>query len=318
MYSGYALARHAAAAATVTSAILILPHSAGAQLIHNEQLLTKGMRHDAVKTVQSILNSVGGSKVKANGYFGNTTVQAVRHFQQTNGLQADGVVGSQTKRALIGKMAGTFGLLSAGSKGEAVKYLQDYLKRFGYYPGKIDGLYGPLTRRAVLAVQKETSIRTDGIAGPETWRGIAKLDEGKRVENKRKSVRARRQSTAPVPKARAAVSAPRPHSVAAPKKANTAVREFYVSSTAYTAYCSGCSGTTATGINLKQRPNAKVVAVDPSVIPLGTKLHVEGYGYAVAGDTGGAIKGRKIDVFFKDNGTALKWGRRTVKVRILH
>ena len=48
-----------------------------------------------------------------------------------------------------------------------------------------------------------------------------------------------------------------------------------------------------TGINLRANPNLKVIAVDPSVIPLGSKVWVEGYGYAVAGDTGGAIKGNE-------------------------
>ncbi len=92
---------------------------------------------------------------------------------------------------------------------------------------------------------------------------------------------------------------------------------FYVSSTAYTASCNGCSGVTATGINLKSNPNAKVIAVDPSVIPLGTRVYVEGYGYATAADTGGAIKGHKIDVFFSSKSHAYSWGRRTVKVTIL-
>ena len=95
-------------------------------------------------------------------------------------------------------------------------------------------------------------------------------------------------------------------------------REFYVSSTAYTASCNGCSGNTATGINLKSNPNVKVIAVDPSVIPLGTKVYVEGYGYAVAADTGGAIKGNKIDVFFSSKSDAYRWGRKTIKVKILN
>ncbi|KAB3531824.1 3D domain-containing protein [Alkaliphilus serpentinus] len=66
-----------------------------------------------------------------------------------------------------------------------------------------------------------------------------------------------------------------------------------------------------------------VVAVDPKVIPLGTKLYVESmdgtasYGYAVAEDTGGAIKGNKIDLFMEDRSEALKFGRRKVKVYIL-
>ncbi len=95
------------------------------------------------------------------------------------------------------------------------------------------------------------------------------------------------------------------------------VKEFTVSATAYTAYCKGCSGITRTGINLKKNPGAKVIAVDPKVIPLGTKVWVEGYGYAVAGDTGGAIKGNKIDVFIPTQSQALKWGRKNVKIKIL-
>ncbi len=60
-----------------------------------------------------------------------------------------------------------------------------------------------------------------------------------------------------------------------------------------------------------------VVAVDPSVIPLGTKLYVEGYGYAVAEDTGSAIKGNRIDVCYTDKAKAHAFGRRNVKVYIL-
>lgn len=93
--------------------------------------------------------------------------------------------------------------------------------------------------------------------------------------------------------------------------------EFTVSASAYTASCNGCSGITRTGINLKRNPNVKVIAVDPRVIPLGTKVYVEGYGYAVAADTGGAIKGNKIDVFFPTKGEAYKWGRKSVKIKIL-
>jgi len=94
-------------------------------------------------------------------------------------------------------------------------------------------------------------------------------------------------------------------------------KEFYVNSTAYTANCNGCSGTTATGVNLKANPNAKVIAVDPNVIPLGTKVYVEGYGYAVAADTGSAIKGNKIDVFLSSKSAAYRWGSKRVKIKIL-
>ncbi|OCA90768.1 peptidoglycan-binding protein [Bacillus sp. FJAT-27225] len=104
---------------------------------------------------------------------------------------------------------------------------------------------------------------------------------------------------------------------AAKQEAKTNGKELAVTATAYTAYCEGCSGITATGINLKNNPGAKVIAVDPSVIPLGTKVFVEGYGEAIAGDTGGAIKGNKIDVFIPSRDAALKWGVKKVKVTIL-
>lgn len=95
-------------------------------------------------------------------------------------------------------------------------------------------------------------------------------------------------------------------------------KEVYVNSTAYTASCNGCSGRTATGIDLKANPNAKVIAVDPSFIPLGTKVYVEGYGYAVAGDTGGSVKGQKIDVFFSSKAEAYRWGNRQVMIKIIN
>lgn len=95
------------------------------------------------------------------------------------------------------------------------------------------------------------------------------------------------------------------------------VNEFYVEATAYTAYCNGCNGYTATGIDLRANPNMKVIAVDPSVIPLGTKVWVEGYGYAIAADTGKHINGKRIDLFFPTKTDAYRWGRKTVKIRIL-
>lgn len=103
----------------------------------------------------------------------------------------------------------------------------------------------------------------------------------------------------------------------APAKVET-VKELTVTATAYTAYCEGCSGTTAYGIDLRANPGRKVIAVDPRIIPLGTKVWVEGYGEAIAGDTGGAIKGHKIDVFIPSHENAIAWGVKTVKLRVLN
>ncbi|WP_245831762.1 PcsB-like coiled-coil domain-containing protein [Oceanobacillus senegalensis] len=100
------------------------------------------------------------------------------------------------------------------------------------------------------------------------------------------------------------------------KQENKDKETFTVTATAYTVSSAGGSGITYTGINLRKNPNAKVIAVDPSVIPLGSVVHVEGYGYAVAGDIGGAINGKKIDVFVPNQKAAMNWGVRTVKVTI--
>ncbi|MYL35939.1 DUF348 domain-containing protein [Pontibacillus yanchengensis] len=97
----------------------------------------------------------------------------------------------------------------------------------------------------------------------------------------------------------------------------SAQKTLYMEATAYTAYCTGCSGVTTTGINLRANPNQKVVAVDPNVIPLGSRVWVEGYGYAVAGDTGSAIKGNRIDVFLSSKSQAYSFGRKRVQVKVL-
>ena len=84
--------------------------------------------------------------------------------------------------------------------------------------------------------------------------------------------------------------------------------------TAYTAGCAGCSGITATG----QPAGHGIVAVDPSVIPLGSHLYIPGYGHALAGDTGGAIRGNRIDLGMNSNSDAFQFGRRDVTVYVLH
>lgn len=63
-------------------------------------------------------------------------------------------------------------------------------------------------------------------------------------------------------------------------------------------------------------PSRGTIAVDPKVIPLGSRLWVEGYGFGVAEDTGGAIKGHIVDVFLENEEACREWGRRKVKVRV--
>ena len=84
-----------------------------------------------------------------------------------------------------------------------------------------------------------------------------------------------------------------------------------------TAYCETGSKT-ATGVWPTRDSNGvSTVAVDPNVIPLGTKLYIEGYGYAIAADTGGAIKGNKIDLYMNSNSECINFGRQNVTVHIV-
>jgi 3D (Asp-Asp-Asp) domain-containing protein len=92
-------------------------------------------------------------------------------------------------------------------------------------------------------------------------------------------------------------------------------QEMYVTATAYNPEDNAFM--TTLGYNIKANPNMKLIAVDPSVIPLGKKVWVEGYGVAIAGDTGGAIKGHRIDVLMPTKADALAYGRKAVKIVIL-
>ena len=83
--------------------------------------------------------------------------------------------------------------------------------------------------------------------------------------------------------------------------------------TAYLPTDGSVEGITATGIKARRG----VVAVDPDVIPLGTRVYVQGYGVALAADVGGAIVGNKIDLCMEEYHEAMRFGRRFVKVYVL-
>ena len=95
---------------------------------------------------------------------------------------------------------------------------------------------------------------------------------------------------------------------AAPTRAvSEAGRTLTVSATGYSL-----KGRTSTGVSV----GYGVVAVDPGVIPLGTKMTIPGYGEGVAADTGGAVVGARIDLWFPTRAEALAWGTRTVSITL--
>ncbi len=120
------------------------------------------------------------------------------------------------------------------------------------------------------------------------------------------------------------ITKPRPRTVLYGRGSELPSRGFYsrkvmtMEATAYDPGPRSCgrwaTGRTATGM----RAGRGVVAVDPKVIRLGTKLYIEGYGFAVAGDTGGAIKGKKIDLGHNSYSSAMRFGRRRVVVHVLN
>ena len=149
------------------------------------------------------------------------------------------------------------------------------------------------------------------------------------VKNTDKTVKPAAPAASPKPAAKAeATAAPaapkaKPATESKPQvkavsTSQPSVKEITVKATAYTASCEGCSGITKTGVNIKDNPDEKVIAVDPKVIPLGSKVYVEGFGEATAADTGGAIKGNRIDIFIPSEEDAIDFGVKHLKVKILN
>lgn len=103
--------------------------------------------------------------------------------------------------------------------------------------------------------------------------------------------------------------------VAPAQEVSSAGYQMTVEATAYSTNQPSLSDYTYSGINLRQNPN--VVAVDPSVIPLGSTVIIPGYGAFVAGDTGSAIIGNRIDIHITDLNAAWAFGRQGMTVTVL-
>lgn len=99
----------------------------------------------------------------------------------------------------------------------------------------------------------------------------------------------------------------------APRMTPASTTSLKVTATAYAPGSDGVDWRTATG----GRAGFGVIAVDPKVIPLGTRLFVPGYGYGIASDTGGVIVGARIDLCFETRAEAMIWGRRSVTIAVL-
>ena len=138
-------------------------------------MLYSGCTGDAVKTLQEKLNAKGFDSGNVDGIFGAKTYAAVTSFQKANSLGVDGIVGKLTWAKLYDATpvnvtpVTTQPMLRTGSRGDAVRKLQELLNAKGYTCGDVDGIFGSKTYAAVLAFQKANGLAADGIVGSLTW-----------------------------------------------------------------------------------------------------------------------------------------------------
>ena len=142
-----------------------------------------GERGPAVVEIRSVLTTIGVLAATTNGggdVYDAATEQAVRAFQQSRGLSADGIVGEETWLALdgarwrLGQRALYHGV-SDPFTGDDVVQLQERLLEMGYDPGRCDGIYGRRTARAVAQFQREVGLDPDGSCGPQTLNALRRL-----------------------------------------------------------------------------------------------------------------------------------------------
>lgn len=171
-------------------------------------------------------------------------------------------------------------LVKEGSRGQAVRRVQTLLIEQGWLDDSADGICGARTVAAIKAFQQANGLETDGICGDGTY---LVLSGGEEYDGPEEGLASRGGG-----------------------------RVIYVDATAYSAEDPGNSCYTATGTLVRYG----VIAVDPSVIPLGTHVYIPGYGEAVAEDIGWAIQGNRIDVAFDTHAEALSFGRQDLEIYI--
>jgi N-acetylmuramoyl-L-alanine amidase len=158
-----------------------LPLPAGAGNLGAVRIIRAGDRGEAVRDVQRRLLALGNriAAEELSGSFGRSTDEAVRAFQRSRGLPADGMVGPDTWGRLVeaGYRLGdrTLYVRSPFFRGDDVLDLQRRLNQLGFDAGREDGILGVESGRAVLNFQRNIGMRADGIVGPETVEALDRI-----------------------------------------------------------------------------------------------------------------------------------------------
>lgn len=178
--------------------------------------------------------------------------------------------------------------LRVGMESQDIYELQAKLIDLGYGNLNVDGIFGETTEMAVISFQQANNLTADGIVGEDT---LQTLQGGRRVETSRGNAPGRYKRALDI---KATAYAPGPHD-------------------------NGQWGN-LTHMGTQVRPG--VIAVDPNVIPLGSRVYIEfadgNSMYGVAEDTGGAIKGNRIDIAMHSVDKAYDFGVQNVKVYVLN
>ena len=140
-----------------------------------EPTLKKGSKKPEVKDLQEALKALGFSPGKIDGVFGAATEKAVKAFQASVGIDADGIVGPITWLN-IDEADQSEPVLRKGSKGLPVRRLQSRMTAYKYDTGGVDGRFGAKTEKAVKELQEQAALEIDGIVGPATWEVVNTFD----------------------------------------------------------------------------------------------------------------------------------------------
>ncbi|PFU57752.1 cell wall-binding protein EntD [Bacillus thuringiensis] len=256
-------------------------------------------------TLDVINTENGWTKIKLNGKEAFVSADFTKSTYYVTAGVLNVRAGANTDSEILGK-------LNKNDVIETTNQVQNEWLQFDYN-GKVGYVHvpfltgtAPVIEKKEVVVQEEAPVKNNTAVKNKEY--VKSNDSIKNVESSKPVVK-EKPDAKPVAKS-TKTSAP------------TGGREITVEATAYTADPSengsyGGRVLTAMGHDLTANPNMKVIAVDPKVIPLGSKVWVEGYGEAIAGDTGGAIKGNRIDVLVGSDGSANSWGRKSVKVKVI-